>query len=98
MLSDIKEAFNEMVTELDWMDAGTRARAHKKLSAIRPFVGFPEWITDPEKLDKFYDGVSNNSFYLFIYLFFSYFIKSFVKYYSNNSGRSSRRKTPRDFP
>lgn len=58
MLSDVKEAFNDMVAELDWMDAGTRARAHRKLAAIRPFVGFPDWITNTEKLNKFYDGVS----------------------------------------
>lgn len=58
MLLDIKAAFDEMVTELDWMDGGTRSRAHKKLTAIRPFVGFPDWITNPEKLNKFYEGVS----------------------------------------
>ncbi|XP_011050967.1 PREDICTED: neprilysin-11-like isoform X1 [Acromyrmex echinatior] len=57
MLLDIRAAFDEMVTELDWMDAGTRARAHKKLHAMRPFVGFPDWITNPKELDKFYEGV-----------------------------------------
>ncbi|XP_012274418.1 neprilysin-4 isoform X2 [Orussus abietinus] len=57
MLTDVRAAFDEMVTELDWMDVGTRARAHRKLHAMRPFVGFPEWITDPKKLEKFYDGV-----------------------------------------
>lgn len=57
MLSDIRAAFDEMVTELDWMDSGTRARAHRKLHAMRPFVGFPDWITDPKELDKFYEGV-----------------------------------------
>ncbi|KAK0158820.1 hypothetical protein PV328_009769 [Microctonus aethiopoides] len=56
MLLDIRAAFDEMVTELEWMDAGTRARAHRKLYAMRPFVGFPEWISDPQKLDKFYEG------------------------------------------
>ncbi|XP_046465759.1 endothelin-converting enzyme 1 isoform X1 [Neodiprion pinetum] len=56
MLSDIKDAFDEMVAELDWMDAGTRATAHKKLAAIRPFVGFPEWITNPDRLNEFYNG------------------------------------------
>ncbi|KAH0554291.1 neprilysin-4-like [Cotesia glomerata] len=56
MLLDIRAAFDEMVTELEWMDIGTRARAHKKLNAMRPFVGFPEWIMDPQKLDEFYDG------------------------------------------
>lgn len=58
MLLDIKAAFDEMVTELDWMDYKTRERAHKKLQAMRPFVGFPDWITNPEKLNKYYEGVS----------------------------------------
>nr|XP_050867273.1 neprilysin-4-like isoform X1 [Vespula vulgaris]XP_050867274.1 neprilysin-4-like isoform X1 [Vespula vulgaris] len=57
MLMDIRAAFDAMVKELDWMDADTRLRAHKKLYAMRPFVGFPEWITNPEKLNKFYEGV-----------------------------------------
>lgn len=68
MLSDIRAAFDEMVTELDWMDTGTRARAHRKLHAMRPFVGFPNWITDPKELDKFYEGVRVCYKYPFIIL------------------------------
>lgn len=60
MLLDIRAAFDEMVTELDWMDAGTRARAHRKLQAMRPFVGFPDWITNSVELNKFYEGVSSH--------------------------------------
>lgn len=56
MLLDVRAAFDKMVAELDWMDVGTRARAHKKLHAMRPFVGFPDWITNPGKLNKFYEG------------------------------------------
>ncbi|XP_071859700.1 neprilysin-11 isoform X2 [Bombus fervidus] len=56
MLLDIKAAFEQMVAELDWMDAETRAQAHRKLRAIRPFVGIPDWITNSTKLDKFYEG------------------------------------------
>ena len=56
MLLDVRAAFDEMVAELKWMDVGTRARAHRKLYAMRPFVGFPEWVTDPEKLEKYYEG------------------------------------------
>ena len=58
MLVDIKAAFDSMVTELDWMDSSTRKMAHKKLHSMRPFVAFPEWIKNPEKLNKFYEGVS----------------------------------------
>lgn len=58
MFLDIKEAFDEMVAELDWMDGSTRAQAHMKLNAMRPFIGIPDWITDSEKFNRFYDGVS----------------------------------------
>lgn len=58
---DIRAAFDEMVAELDWMDIGTRARAHQKLHAMRPFVGFPNWITNQKELNKFYDGVNMSS-------------------------------------
>ncbi|XP_014207208.1 neprilysin-4-like isoform X2 [Copidosoma floridanum] len=54
MLTDVRMAFDSMVSELDWMDGDTRARAHRKLHAMRPFVGFPEWIMNPDKLDAFY--------------------------------------------
>ncbi|XP_043251841.1 neprilysin-4-like isoform X2 [Colletes gigas] len=57
MLLDIKAAFDEMVAELDWMDAGTRARAHKKLQAMRPYVGIPDWINNLTKLEKYYEGM-----------------------------------------
>ncbi|XP_017885295.1 neprilysin-4-like isoform X3 [Ceratina calcarata] len=55
MLLDIRAAFDEMVVELDWMDSETKARAHRKLNAMRPFVGIPEWINNSTKLDKFYE-------------------------------------------
>ncbi|XP_060814400.1 neprilysin-4-like isoform X2 [Bombus pascuorum] len=55
MLLDIKAAFEQMVAELDWMDGETRARAYRKLHAIRPFVGIPDWLTNSTKLDKFYE-------------------------------------------
>ncbi|CAB0037784.1 unnamed protein product [Trichogramma brassicae] len=45
-----------MIGELDWMDATTRARAHRKLQAMRLWVGYPDWIHDPKKLDKHYEN------------------------------------------
>ena len=66
MLFDIKAAFDQMIAELDWMDADTRARAHTKLRAIRPFVGIPDWINNSEKLNEFYEGVSYISLHLSI--------------------------------
>lgn len=59
MLHDVKNAFDEMIAELDWMDVATKSRAHDKLQAARLYVGIPEWITDSDKLDKYYEGVSD---------------------------------------
>ncbi|XP_033332700.1 neprilysin-11 isoform X2 [Megalopta genalis] len=56
MLMDVRDAFDEMLAELDWMDVATKRRAHDKLRAIRPFVGIPEWIADSDKLDKYYES------------------------------------------
>lgn len=58
MWTDVSSSFDEMLTELKWMDVGTKARAHRKLLAMRPFIGFPEWVTKPEKLAKYYEKVS----------------------------------------
>lgn len=78
MLMDVRTAFDSMVSELDWMDVKTRAKAHRKLQAMRPFVGFPEWITHPDKLDKFYSKVSEEKknsdliyFFFFSFVLFS---------------------------
>jgi len=100
MLLDIRAAFDEMVTELDWMDAGTRARAHKKLHAMRPFVGFPDWITNPKELDKFYEGVSFPEFYhMFTYNHkYMYILAQLRKLqYLVCLGRGDRWEAVRDF-
>ncbi|XP_031835165.1 neprilysin-11 isoform X2 [Nomia melanderi] len=71
MLQDVKDAYDEMIAELDWMDVATRSRAHDKLHATRLYVGIPEWITDSDKLDKYYEGseiVSGKLFETFLRL------------------------------
>ncbi|XP_034947043.1 neprilysin-4-like [Chelonus insularis] len=71
MLLDIRAAFDEMVSELEWMDTDTRAKAHKKLNAMKPFVGFPEWIMDAKKLNDYYkeaDVVEGKLFKTFLSL------------------------------
>lgn len=57
MLGDVKSVFEDLVAELDWMDAATKAATLGKARAMRSFVGFPEWLLHPDKLDEYYDGV-----------------------------------------
>ncbi|PSN34745.1 Neprilysin-11 [Blattella germanica] len=56
MVNDIRSAFVEMVSELDWMDKETKERTLEKAHAMRPFIGFPGWLLTPGELEKYYEG------------------------------------------
>ncbi|XP_046396781.1 neprilysin-4-like [Ischnura elegans] len=56
MVNDVRHAFEEIVKELQWMDAGTKARTLEKLEAMRPFIGFPGWLLSPGELEAYYGG------------------------------------------
>ncbi|XP_049862497.1 neprilysin-4-like isoform X1 [Schistocerca gregaria] len=55
MVNDIRNAFTEMVGELQWMDGVTKARTLEKAHAMRPFIGFPGWLLTPGELEKHYN-------------------------------------------
>ena len=57
MVNDIRIAFEEIVSELNWMDKETKQRTVEKAHAIRPFIGFPGWILTPGELEKYYKEV-----------------------------------------
>ncbi|XP_025834762.1 neprilysin-4-like isoform X2 [Agrilus planipennis] len=54
MLEDIRDAFENAVEDLDWMDTATREKTLTKLHAIRAFVGYPSWIMNTTRLDMHY--------------------------------------------
>nr|CAD7261676.1 unnamed protein product [Timema shepardi] len=58
MVNDIRSAFTEIVTELQWMDEETKQRTLDKAHAMRPFIGFPGWLLTPGELEKYYQGAS----------------------------------------
>nr|CAD7439516.1 unnamed protein product [Timema bartmani] len=60
MVNDIRSAFTEIVTELQWMDEETKQRTLDKAHAMRPFIGFPGWLLTPGELEKYYKGASDN--------------------------------------
>ncbi|CAG0879907.1 unnamed protein product [Cyprideis torosa] len=57
LISDLKTAFGDILTNLDWMDEETRVRAEAKLGTIRSFVAYPDFILDDNALSDYYQGV-----------------------------------------
>jgi membrane metallo-endopeptidase-like protein 1 len=54
MIHTIREAFNELLADNDWMDDETRAVAKQKADAMNERIGYPELLTDPDELTKEY--------------------------------------------
>ncbi|CAB4020758.1 endothelin-converting enzyme-like 1, partial [Paramuricea clavata] len=57
LFTEIKNQFINGLKEQDWMDDATRAQAHLKLDKMRKNIGYPPFIKDPGKLNKFYENV-----------------------------------------
>lgn len=60
MLNNIREAFNNLVRETTWMDVGTKCSTLEKSIAMESLIGFPDWIIENGKLDRFYAGIECN--------------------------------------
>ncbi|KAG9511321.1 Neprilysin-1 [Fragariocoptes setiger] len=54
MIARIREAFVDILTQVDWMDEETRAEAIVKARSMLQHIGFPTWILDSAKLDDEY--------------------------------------------
>uniref|UniRef100_A0A1B0AC31 Neprilysin, neutral endopeptidase 1 n=1 Tax=Glossina pallidipes TaxID=7398 RepID=A0A1B0AC31_GLOPL len=54
MIRTIREAFNELLDENDWMDNPTRAVAKEKANAMNQLVGYPEVLTNVTALENVY--------------------------------------------
>ncbi|XP_071839768.1 endothelin-converting enzyme 1-like isoform X3 [Apostichopus japonicus] len=61
MVEKVRSAFKRNLPDLDWMDEETRTAAKQKANAILDLIGFPNFILDEEKLDKFYEEVDINA-------------------------------------
>ena len=59
MIHDIREAFNELLEENDWMDTETRKVAEDKANSMTERIGYPEYITNDTRLEGEYTNVSN---------------------------------------
>ena len=58
MIHNLREAFNDLLMENDWMDHDTREVAREKANAIKERIGYPEFLVIPEQLDQKIETVS----------------------------------------
>jgi hypothetical protein len=58
MIADIQWAFSTLVRSADWMDEDTKVATTDKATAVKEFIGFPEWLLDNNQLQEYYEGVS----------------------------------------
>ena len=61
MIHDIRDAFNDLLEENDWMDMETRLVAEDKANSMTERIGYPEYITNDTRLEEEYKNVSNAS-------------------------------------
>ena len=57
MLNDIKNSFNSLVHDGDWIDPETKKAAQEKAESITNFIGYQEWLLKPGQLDEYYSSV-----------------------------------------
>lgn len=57
MMHEIKGAFVDRVNQLNWMDYKTKQATLMKARYMVSFIGYPEWLYEPEGLEKYYNGV-----------------------------------------
>ncbi|KAH8393939.1 hypothetical protein KR215_008613, partial [Drosophila sulfurigaster] len=55
MVTNIRNVFNEILDEVNWMDDKTRLEAKNKLHKMATYIGYPDELLDNEKLTKYYD-------------------------------------------
>ncbi|CAL8122372.1 unnamed protein product [Orchesella dallaii] len=57
MVNDIRTAFVDILTTMDWMDVDTKRRALGKAAAMKTNIGYPEQLLNEDILRKLYDGL-----------------------------------------
>ncbi|KQS38417.1 neprilysin-2 isoform X1 [Drosophila erecta] len=54
MVNEIREVFNDILDEVNWMDAQTKQEAKQKLHSMSTHIGYPDEMLDNEKLAAYY--------------------------------------------
>jgi predicted metalloendopeptidase len=57
MVSEIRNQFQLILDEVEWMDEDTRRKAKEKARAMSSHIGYPPELLDVTKLEDLYDGL-----------------------------------------
>ena len=58
MIHTLREAFIDILDEIEWMDGDTRQVARQKALAMNERIGYPELLTKPDALDEEYASLN----------------------------------------
>lgn len=58
IVKEIEDAFIKGIPLVSWMDEKTREIAIEKVRKIVQMIGYPDWILDSVRLDKYYENVT----------------------------------------
>lgn len=61
MVKNIRDAFDELLDTVQWMDKDTLQYAKQKLSAMTTHIGYPNELGNDAVLEKFYAGLEIDS-------------------------------------
>jgi len=61
MVRDIRHEFDNILSEISWMDGETRKRARDKLSTMKEYIGYPEEIMVEKNLEDLYENLHVSS-------------------------------------
>ncbi|XP_045111624.1 endothelin-converting enzyme homolog isoform X2 [Portunus trituberculatus] len=57
MIDRVRKSFEENLQSVTWMDEETQRKAIEKAVSISEMIGFPDYILNPEELDKEFAGL-----------------------------------------
>lgn len=83
MVEDIRDQYERVLENCDWMDPETKERALEKLNNMIFFIGFPDELKDDEKIAQYYSGlkIDENNFFKSVFKTNHYaFRKELLKY------------------
>lgn len=58
LVDNLREAFKEMLTEVEWMEDTTKATAKDKADYVEPRIGYPDWVYNDTRLREKYELVT----------------------------------------
>ncbi|KAG5878476.1 hypothetical protein JTB14_003163 [Gonioctena quinquepunctata] len=57
MIRDLQRTYRETLQNVTWMDNTTKANAIEKFDNMITIFGYPDFVPEPDRLDKFYENL-----------------------------------------